>query len=115
MSDGPKHHDPVPDHVRQELIRDIDNEKWSTPKGHIWQDAVTYARRHLPEMGEPTVAALWEYVLQCLEGGVPLRYAHLIIIEDGCGFEMPNADGRGLYIKLRYDDESQLVLMSFHG
>ena len=114
MSDGPNHHDPVPDPVRQELIRDIDNGKWSTPKGHIWQAAVGYARRQLPEMGNPTVAGLWEYVLECLESGVPLRYAHLTVIKDGCGFEMPNANGRGLYIKLRYDDESQLVLMSFH-
>jgi hypothetical protein len=114
MSGPPKHHDPVPDHIRQELIRDIDDEKWTVIKGHIWQDAVTYARQRLG-MDYPTVESLWGYVLGCIECGAPLQYVQLFEYSDRCGFEMRNANGTGLYIKLRYDDESQLVLMSFHG
>ena len=114
MSGTPKHLDTVPDHVRRELIRDIEDEKWGVIKGHIWQDAMTYARQRLG-MDNPTVYSLWGYVLECLEAGIPLRYVQLFEYDDRCGFEMRNADRRGLYIKLRYDDESQLILMSFHG
>lgn len=112
MSTGPQPGDEVPEGLLQELIDDIEAEKRLFP-GQPLKVALDYARRYL-NMENPTPAALWDYYLDRLRVARPWRYAELEDYPDRLGYALKNADGRGLYLKLRYDDVSRVVVMSFH-
>jgi hypothetical protein len=112
MSSGPQPGDEVPESVLLELIEAIDADKRLFSKRLLVQ-ALDYARQHL-HMENPTVATLWDYVLERLRQARPWRYAQLDDFPDRFGYALRNADGRGLYLKLRFNDDSWVVFMSFH-
>jgi hypothetical protein len=112
MSSGPQPGDEVPDSVREELIEAIEAGRRLFP-GRILRQAEDYARQHL-NMENPTEAALWDYIVDRLRVAGRWRYAQLDNFPDRFGYAMRNADGRGLYLKLRFDDDSHVVVMSFH-
>jgi hypothetical protein len=113
MSSAPKHGDAVPPDLRAELIDLIEAEK-VVIRGPVLAQAREYARVHLG-MAIPTVFLLWNYVAGRLRAGASLCYANLDDYPDRWGYAMRDADGAGLYIKLRFDDRGHVVLMSFHG
>jgi len=104
--------DEVPDGVLQELIDAIEAEKRLFPKPLLVQ-ALDYARQHL-SMENPTPAALWDYIVDRLREGGPWRYAQLDDYPLQFGYALRKADGRKLYLKLRFNDDSWVELMSFH-
>jgi hypothetical protein len=112
MSSAPQAGDAVPEGVLQELIQAIEAEKRLFPK-RLLEIALAYARQHL-DMENPTLASLWDYILGRLREAGPWRYAVLDDFPDRFGYALRNADGRGLYVKLRFDDDSRAVVMSFH-
>jgi hypothetical protein len=112
MSANPQPGDEVSAELRQELIEAIEAERRLFPRRLLVQ-ALDYARRHL-SMENPTLAALWDYVLERLRVAGPWRYAQLDDFPNRFGYALRNADGRGLYLKLRFDDDSRVVVMSFH-
>jgi hypothetical protein len=112
MSSAAQAGDLVPPDVRQELVDAIEAGKRLWPR-RVLQGALDYARQYL-NMEHPTPAALWDYILERLQAPVPWRYAKLDDYPAQLGYALQNADGRGLYIKLRFDDESRVVVMSFH-
>jgi hypothetical protein len=73
--------------------------------------ALDYARQHL-NMENPTEAALWDYIVERLQEAGPWRYAQLDDFPLQFGYALRNADGRGLYLKLRFNDDAWVVLMS---
>lgn len=112
MSSGPQHRDEVPEDVLQELIDTIEAEKRLFPR-RILLFALDYARRYL-NVDNPTPAALWDYILDRLRVARPWLYFELEDFPHQFAYELRNADGRGLYIKLRFNDDSWVVVMSFH-
>ena len=112
MSSGPQAGDEVPEGLLQELIEAIEAGNRLFPRRLLVQ-AFDYARLHL-NMEHPTEAALWEYVLERLGQARPWRYAQLDDFPHQFGYALRNADGRGLYLKLRFNDDSWVVLMSIH-
>lgn len=112
ITPGPQPGDEVSDSVLQEVIEAIEAEKRLFPRRILLQ-ALDYARRHL-SMENPTPAALWDYILGRLREAGPWQYAQLDDFPDRLGYALRNADGCGLYIKLRFDDNSRVVVMSFH-
>ncbi len=112
MSSTPQPGDEVPESVLQELIEGIEADKRLFPKRLLVQ-ALDYARQHL-NMENPTPAALWDFILERLRVARPWRYAKLDDFPDRFGYALQNADGRGLYVKLLFNDYSWVVLMSFH-
>ena len=103
----------VPDDVRHELIDAIERGK-RLIRGVVLAGGLEYAKRHLG-IEHPTAASLWEYVLDRRRSGYPLRYVRLDDHPDRFDYAMRKADGVGLYTKLMFDDETNTVLMSFHG
>jgi hypothetical protein len=112
MSSGPLPGDEVPDSVLEELIDAIEEGNRLFPRRLLVQ-ALDYARQHL-SMEHPTEAALWDYVVERLRHGRRWRYANLDDFPHQFGYALRDADGRGLYLKLRFNDDSWAVLMSFH-
>ena len=113
MSAVPQPGDDVPADVRQELIDAIDAGKRFISRA-VLAVGLEYAQRHMG-MTHATPATLWTYVLDKLRTGFPLRYVQLDDYPLQFGYAMRNADGNRLYIKLRFDDDTNAVLMSFHG
>jgi hypothetical protein len=113
MSSTPTPGDEVPEDVRQELIDAIESDRRLFPR-RILLGALDYARLHL-DIEHPTSAALWDYILECLRVASGWRYAQLDDYPVQLGYAMKNADVRGLYLKLRFDDESRVIVMSFHN
>jgi hypothetical protein len=112
MAAAPEPGDVVPEEVRQELRDAIENDRHLFPR-RILQGALDYARAHLG-MDNPTIASLWDYIYERLGAPVEWRYAQLDDYPFQLGYALRNADGRGLYLKVLCDDESRVVVMSFH-
>ena len=97
--------------ARQELIRLLDGGDYQ-----IAGKAEAEGRRILKQsMEHPTQWAIVAFALDLLQSNFPL---HAVPQGDppgsrGIGYEMRNADGRGLYIKLKLEDD-QAWLISFH-
>ena len=113
MTTFPDPGDDVPGDVRQELIDAIDAGKRFTTRA-VLDVAFDYAQRRMG-VPYPTPAWLWTYVRDKLASGFSLTYAQLDDYPFQLGYAMRKADGNRLYIKLRFDDDINAVLMSFHG
>lgn len=97
--------------ARQELIRLLEADEYE-----ITGKAEAEGRRILKQhMDHPTQWAVIEFALKLLKSSFPL---HAVPQGDppgsrGIGYEMRNADGRGLYIKLKLEG-GKAWLISFH-
>ncbi len=112
MSSDPQPGDEVRESILHELIEGIDTGRRLFPR-RILLTALDYTRRHLG-VENPTDAAIWDYISERLRNARPWRYAELDDFPDRFGYALRNADARGLYLKLRFDDDSRVVVMSFH-
>ena len=112
MSSTPSHGDDVPAWVLLELVEAIESERCHIPRP-VWEAASSYARSYL-DMDFPTPTAIWDYLLDRLRHSTVWRYASLEDYHPAMGYFLRNADGRGLFLKLRFDDDSWVILMSFH-
>jgi hypothetical protein len=61
----PEHGKVIPESLRKELIEEIENDHHLFPK-HLRQGALDYARRYLKDMENPTLPALWDYIVDRL-------------------------------------------------
>ena len=97
--------------VRAELIRFLKNADWQ-----VTESARVTAYPLLRAVGQrPTDAAIIEYVARLLESDFP---THAVPLGEppgsaGMGYVMNNADGRGLYIKMKIERREAWVI-SFH-
>ena len=57
---------------------------------------------------------LWDYIVDRLQIHRRWRYARLDEYYPSMGYALRRADGNRLYIKLRFNDQSEVELMSFH-
>jgi len=112
MHPSPEPGDEVPEGVLQELIVAIEAGNRLFPR-RLLLLAFDYAREHL-DMDNPTAAGLWDFIVDRLGQSRPWRYAQLDDFPDRLGYALRKADARGLYLKLRFDDDSRVVVMSFH-
>jgi hypothetical protein len=103
--------------VRAELIRLLESPNWE-----IVKSAREAARPILQDAGQrPSAWAIPDYITDLLRKGFPF---HPIPLGEppgsaGVGYVMNNADGRGLYIKVkierdRTDGVVGVVILSFH-
>jgi hypothetical protein len=101
--------------VRAELIRLLDNDDWQIVKTTAREPGLPILRA----MGMmPTDGAMIEYITGLLRTNFPL-HAELLGNPPGSrgtGYVMNNADGRGLYIKVKIERRrtDEVVVMSFH-
>ena len=114
MAHAPQPGDVVPDDVLQELTDDIETGRCVIPRP-VFVTAVAYARRYL-NMANPSDFELWDYIVDRLQITGRWQYAQLdeYYPYPALGYALHRADGRRLYIKLRYNDQSRVELMSFH-
>jgi hypothetical protein len=100
------------DEARRRLIELIEAEDCD-----LTQAAVNDGREILRRsMRYPTRWAIVEYVLKLLRAKFPM---HAVELGEppgslGIGYVMTNADGQGLYIKLRIEDDRLAWVLSFH-
>ena len=100
--------------VRDELIRLLDDVAW-----RIAKSARRTAYPILRAMGQmPTDCAMIEHITRLLRMGFPF---HEVPLGEppgsaGTGYVMNNADGQGLYIKVKIERErtDDVVVLSFH-
>jgi len=100
--------------IRDELLRLLDDVAW-----RIARSARESAYPILRAMGQrPTDCAMIDYVTRLLRAGFPF---HEVPLGEppgtaGTGYVMNNADGQGLYIKLKIERErtDEVVVLSFH-
>ena len=113
MSAIPQPGENVPAKVRQELIDAIDAGKRFISRT-VLVVALEYAQRHMG-IAHPTPAWVWDYVRDKSATGFTLKYARLDDFPHQLGYAMRKVDGTRLYIKLRFDDDTNTIMMSFHG
>ncbi|MCI0463002.1 MAG: hypothetical protein L0Z62_39145 [Gemmataceae bacterium] len=100
------------DEARQRLIELIEADEWE-----ITDSAVADGFARLRATGDyPTQWKLVKFTLQLLKDGFPI---HAVPLGEppgslGVGYVMNNADGRGLYIKLKIEEDRVAQLLSFH-
>ena len=97
------------DRVRQEMITAIEDRKYDFTQ-RAWHEGLDAFRTHSEN---PSHEELIDYILELLKSGFPLRRVELHDRPGEEAHELKNADGRGLYIKLKYDWPS-VIVMSFH-
>src|SRR5262245_59634236 len=96
-------HEVSPEAARAALIRLIEADEWE-----VTASAVSDARPILLRAGLPgTTFAVVEYVLRLLKDGFPM---HPLPLGEppgsaGTAYVMNNADGQGLYIKVKIERE----------
>jgi len=99
--------------VRRDMIEAIEQDKWEFTKRALREGLDAF--RELAE--NPSETAMIDYILEFLEAGFPLRCIEMKDPPYGKGYEMIDtrrrADGRGLYIKLRFD-WPYVIVVSFH-
>jgi hypothetical protein len=107
MADG----DDAPADVRAELIQLFEDDNWQTTT-----KAETDGKAILLEWGKPaTQWGICEYLLDKLKGNCRLRETGMGEPKGsrGIGWEIKNADGVGLYVKLKIE-EGEVWVISFH-
>ncbi|HYT93549.1 MAG TPA: hypothetical protein VEL76_32825 [Gemmataceae bacterium] len=97
------------DSVRQQIISAFESRKWEFT-GRALREGLDAFRRYSENPSEDEMV---DYILDLLESGFPLRCVELHDPPYGEGHELVNADGRGLYIKLKLD-WPYVIVMSFH-
>ncbi len=108
MADG----DEASAEIRAELVRLFEQDDWRlTGRAEADGKAILAERRYKP----PTQWGICEYILDQLRAGTRLTETGMgePKYSRGVGWEMRNADGKGLYIKLKIEDDEVRVL-SFH-
>ncbi len=101
--------DAASDAVRRELITAFESRKWEFTKRAL-REGLDAFRSHSEN---PSDEEMVDYILDLLEAGCPLHRVELHDPPYGEAHEMKNADGRGLYIKLKLD-WPYVIVMSFH-
>lgn len=97
------------DATRRDLIAAFASGKWEFTKRALLEGLDAF-RSHSEH---PTAAEMADYILDLLEGGFPLCHVDLHDRPYGEGYELKDADGRGLYVKLKLD-WPYVIVMSFH-
>jgi hypothetical protein len=95
--------------ARQEIIAALESRKWEFTKRAL-REGLEAFRKHSEN---PSEEEMIDYILDLLESGFPLRRVELHDPPLGEAYELLNADGRGLYIKLK-PDWPYVIVMSFH-
>jgi hypothetical protein len=95
--------------VRRDLITAFEDRKWEFTKRAL-REGLDAFRRHSENPSEEELA---DYILGLLEASFPLRCVELHDPPFGEGHELRNADGHGLYIKLKLD-WPYVIVPSFH-
>ena len=112
MSPTPQPGDIVPNEVLHDLIDDIRRRHRLFPI-RLQAIALQYARQYL-RLGQPSESALWDYIVDRLQLAGNWYYADLEDYPNRFGYAITNADGVRLYIKLMYDNQSRVRVLSFH-
>jgi hypothetical protein len=103
---------PTLEAARQRLIELIEADEWE-----ITGSAIKDGFDVLRSTGEyPTQWKIVKYVLDLLKSDFPI---HAVGLGEppgsaGVGYVMNNADGRGLYIKLKVEEDRTAWVVSFH-
>ncbi|HYT91186.1 MAG TPA: hypothetical protein VEL76_20905 [Gemmataceae bacterium] len=108
MADG----DEVPPEIRAELVRLFEATDWRmTTKAETDGKAILLICGYKPA----TQWGICEYIVDKLQGGFRLTETGMGEPKGsrGIGYEMKNADGEGLYIKLKIE-EGEVWVISFH-
>lgn len=95
--------------VRQEMITAFESGKWDFTKRALREGPDAF-RNHSEN---PSEEEMVDYILDLLQSGFPLDCVELHDPPYGEGHELRNVDGRGLYIKLKFD-WPYVIVMSFH-
>jgi hypothetical protein len=112
MASGINPGDIVPAEVLQELADEIEGGNRLFPP-RLLGIAFDYARRYL-RMDQPSESDLWDYIVDRLQLVGNWYYADLEVFPDRFGYAIINADGIRLYIKLMYDNQFRVRVLSFH-
>jgi len=97
------------DSVRRDIIAAFESGKWEFTKRAL-REGLDAFRKHSEN---PSDYEMVDYILDLLESGFPLCRVDLRDPPFGEGHELRNADGRGLYIKLKLE-WPDVIVMSFH-
>jgi hypothetical protein len=102
--------------VRRDMLAALEEGKWEFTKRAL-REGLDAFRRHSEH---PSDEELIDYITDLLEGGCALEWTELTEPPFpgaeppfGEAYEIKNADGQGLYIKLKYD-WPYVIVMSFH-
>ena len=113
MANGIQAGDMLPHEVLQELAEEIERGNRLFPP-RLLRCTQDYANQHLQHLGEPTPSTLWEYIVDRLQLTGRWYYADLQDYPNRFGHEIIEANGSRLYIKLNYDNQSRVRVLSFH-
>jgi hypothetical protein len=97
------------DAARREIIAAFEAGKWEFTKRAL-REGLDAFRQHSEN---PSDEELVDYIRDMLEAGLPLKEVDLHDPPHGKAHELLNADGRGLYIKLKLD-WPYVIVLSFH-
>lgn len=95
--------------IRKDMLEALGAGKWACSLRAQLEGLLVF-QRHLEK---PSPEALAQYILELLDEGFPMKSVILHDPPFGTGYELENTDGRGLYIKLKFD-WPYVVIMSFH-
>ena len=99
--------------VRREMIEAIEQGKWEFT-GRALREGLDAFRE---QTENPSKEAIIDYILELLQANYPWTTTEMRDPPPGTGYVLKNshrrADGRGLYIKLRFD-WPYVIVVSFH-
>lgn len=95
--------------VRREIVVAFETRKWEFTKRAL-REGLEAFRRYSENPSDEEIIA---FIQKLVESGFPLRRVELHEAPYGEAHELQNADGQGLYIKLKLD-WPYVIVMSFH-